>query len=138
MSTSFEEFVLSKVPSGEPPLPMATYNAEGDCIEFFISRKNFYADRIDDILTVYRSIETDEIVGSVIKGLRGFIDAILDRAPGFKIEVADGRIKLEHLFTARLWAKQEDPQGVIVRTYKELRRVAEEYDVETEFEDACA
>lgn len=52
--------------------PVATYDPDGDCIEFLARPDPFYAERIDDLATVYYSQETDEVIGSLIKGVSRF------------------------------------------------------------------
>ena len=53
--------------------PTATYDPDGDCIEFLARPDPFYAERVDDLVTVYYSQESNEVVGSLIKGVRGFM-----------------------------------------------------------------
>lgn len=113
--------------------PSAYYNRIGDCVEFIASPDRFYAERIDDLVTVYYSYETREIVGLLIKGIRGLCQQLTERCPGFAIEVQDGKVRLSHLLLARIWAsdiKQE--KTVRIRTYRKLVKVAEEADVDTE------
>jgi hypothetical protein len=49
--------------------PTATYDPDGDCIEFLAKPDPFYAERVDDLLTVYYSQETGEVIGSLFKGV---------------------------------------------------------------------
>jgi hypothetical protein len=134
-SKEFEQLVLSKVPSGETFQPLVTYDADGDCIEFLTSDQSFYAEQVDPLVTVYYDRETGEVIGSLIKGISRFLREVLERAPGFKIEIQDGRIKLEHLLTARLWSAAADPKGTWVLTYQKLRAVAERSHAEAEVDD---
>ena len=131
----FAQHVLGQVPAEIEFHPTADYDADGDCIEFIAAPDSYYAERIDTLVTVYRSQETDEVVGSLIKGVSKFLRDVLKRAPGFKIEVHDGRIKLVHLFTAKLWTEPLDPNTVPGITYRELREVAEETGTEVEVGD---
>lgn len=112
--------------------PTATYDPDGDCIEFLAKPDPFYAERIDDLVTVYYSQETDEVIGSLIKGVTKFCDEVVQKMPGFKIEVRDGRIKLEHFFLARLWSADLDPKAIPTLVYKKLIDMAEEAEVEAE------
>ncbi len=41
-----------------PPQATAVYDPDGDCIEFLARPEPFYAERIDDLITVYYSQET--------------------------------------------------------------------------------
>jgi hypothetical protein len=61
-----------------------------------------------------------------------FLRGVLQRELGFKIEIQDGRIKLIHLFTAKLWSEPLEPEAVPMKTYQLLRKVAEETGTEVE------
>ena len=52
--------------------PTATYDPDGDCIEFLAKPDPFYAERVDDLVTVYYSQETGEVIGSLLKGVSAF------------------------------------------------------------------
>jgi hypothetical protein len=52
--------------------PVAAYDADGDCVEFLAKPDAFYAERVDDLVTVYYSQETGEVIGSLIKGVSKF------------------------------------------------------------------
>lgn len=127
---AFATYVLGQVEEGRPFQPQVFYDQDGDCIEFLASNEPFYAERIDSLVTVYYGEETGEIVGSLIKGVKRFIEEITAKVPGFRIEVEDGRIRLEHLFTAKLW--YAEPREELVVTYKKLRDVAEKLDAAAE------
>ena len=43
--------------------PTAIYDPDGDCIEFLAKPDPFYAERVDDLVTVYYSQETNEVIG---------------------------------------------------------------------------
>src|SRR5258708_1690698 len=98
-----EEFaakVLEVMGEPGPFAPAAYYDPDGDCIEFFASPDNFYAERVDDLLTVYYSERTGEVVGSLLKGIKRLCGHLLKRLPGLEIEVKNGPIKLSHIFTS--------------------------------------
>jgi hypothetical protein len=124
---AFAEEVLGKVDPTASFEPQVLYDPDGDCIEFLASDDPYYAERIDSLVTVYYSRETGEIIGSLVKGVKSFIRKMLQKIPGFKIEIEDGRIRLEHLFTAHLWYLEARPENwdTEVVTYKKLRDVAE-------------
>ena len=117
--------------------PTATYDRDGDCIEFLMKPDPFYAERIDDLATVYYSQQTGELVGSLIKGVSGFCIEMTKQLPGFKIEIHDGPVHLEHIFRAKLWTSQSDPQGIATLIYRKLIDAAEDADV-TVKADLCA
>ncbi len=111
--------------------PTATYIPAGDCIEFVARPGRYHAQRLDDLVTVYLSEENGEIVGSLIKGVRKLCRQLTEKLPGFKINVEDGRVRLEHLFLAHLWSEPL-PSKVIERTYRKLIEVAQETRAEAE------
>src|SRR5436190_23109222 len=124
-----EEFaakVAELARSAGPPQPTAVYDADGDCIEFLSSPEPFYAERVDELVTVYYSQETNEIIGSLIKGASKFCNDILKRLPGFRLEVIDRNVRLEHIFLAKLWSTEHDSAGLATITYRKLIQVAEE------------
>lgn len=112
--------------------PTATYDPDGDCIEFLIKPAPFYGERVDDLLTVYYSQETGEVIGSLLKGVSRFCRQMLERMPGFRIEIHDGRVLLVHIFRARLWSSAQQPDGLTTLAYRKLIDVAELAAVEVE------
>ena len=134
-ATSNAEFAKRMMLLAKPAeqfVPTATYDPDGDCIEFLAKPDPFYAERVDDLVTVYYSQETGEVIGSLIKGASAFCQRILEKMPGFKIEILDGRVKLVHIFRARLWSSPPKPQDIATLTYRKLIDVAEESDIEAE------
>ena len=101
-------------------------------LSFSLSADSFYAERIDDLVTVYYSQDTGEIIGSLIKGVSAFCKEMTETMPGFAIEIKDGRIQLVHIFRARLWTSPNDAAGIRTLTYQKLIQAAEESDLETE------
>ena len=112
--------------------PTAAYDLDGDCIEFLAKPDSFYAERVDDLVTVYYSQETSEIVGSLVKGVGRFFRDFSKTNPGFKIVIEAGHVKMEHIFLARLWSSTQDRSALETLTYKKLIEVAGETEVEGE------
>jgi hypothetical protein len=110
--------------------PTATYDPDGDCIEFLAKPDPFYAERVDELVTVYYSQETGDVIGSLLKGVSKFCHEILAKMPGFQIEIRDGRVRLVHIFRARLWSCRFDPQEMPALVYRKLIEVADETEVE--------
>ncbi|HKB16325.1 MAG TPA: hypothetical protein VKF62_09670 [Planctomycetota bacterium] len=52
------------------PLPSGWYSREGDCVFFFNEDVPYRAERVDDLLTLYRALGSDRIVGAEVKGIR--------------------------------------------------------------------
>jgi hypothetical protein len=83
-TSDFAALVLSRVPEvsvGEFR-PLAHDDPDGDCIEFFLTGENYFAERVDALLTDYRGMESGEIVGSQIKGATKFLQRVLAENPG--------------------------------------------------------
>ena len=114
--------------------PTAAYDPDGDCIEFLAKPDPFYAERVDDLVTVYYSQETHEVIGALIKGVSRFCKKMLEKMPGFKIEIQAGHIRLTHIFLARLWDTENDPNDFATLTYRKLIDVTQEGDFEVEAE----
>ena len=73
--TSNEEFAKRVMLLAEPAKqfqPTATYDPDGDCIEFLVSPEPFYAERVNDLVTVYYSQESDQVIGSLIRNVSKF------------------------------------------------------------------
>lgn len=49
--------------------PFAIYNPDGDMIEWLNERVSYYAERVNEFITLYRSEEDDRIVGGCIKNI---------------------------------------------------------------------
>lgn len=134
-TTSNEDFAKTMLLLARPAeafTPTATYDADGDCIEFLAKPDPFYAERIDDLVTVYYSQVTDELIGSLIKGVRQFGEEVSRRNPGFRVVIEDGHIRLDHLFLARLWSLPAEPRTLRTLTYRKLLDLAKETVVQGE------
>ena len=131
--TSNEEFAKRMMLLARPAEqfePTATYDPDGDCIEFLAKPDPFYAERVDDLLTVYYSQETGEVTGSLLKGVSRFCKQMLEKMPGFRVEIHDGRIRLVHIFRARLWFSKLHPQDLPALVYRKLIEVADDAEVD--------
>jgi hypothetical protein len=133
----FAARVLELARPAEKFSPTAYYDPDGDCIEFLARPDNFYAERIDDLVTVYHSQETGEIIGSLLKGVTSLCEELLERLPGFTIEIQHGKVKLVHIFLAKLWASEVKPDDLATLTYRKLIDVARQTDVEVELKKAA-
>jgi len=130
---SNEEFAKRMMLLAEPDesfKPTATYDSDGDCIEFLASPDPFYAERVDDLVTVYYSQVTDQVIGSLIKGVSEFCSRLLETMPGFQIEIGGRRVKLRHIFLARLWSSSFAPRDIPTLAYKKLIAISQDTEVE--------
>jgi hypothetical protein len=135
--TSNDEFAKRLLLLGRPGeqfTPTASYDPDGDCIEFLAKPDPFFAERIDELVTVYYSQDTGEVIGSLIKGVSKFCREVLERAPGFRVSIEDGPVHLEHLFLAWLWMKRSDPQDLVTLAYRRLIDVARQAGARVEGE----
>jgi hypothetical protein len=133
--TSNSEFARRMMLLAQPAsefAPTATYDSDGDCIEFLAKPDPFYAERIDDLVTVYYSQETGEVVGSLIKGVSKFCRDVLEKMPGFQIEIQDGPIRLKHIFLVRMWSEPHGREDMVTLTYRKLIAVSSDTVVEGE------
>jgi hypothetical protein len=113
--------------------PSATYDPDGDCIEFMFAPDDFYAERIDDILTVYYSRVTGELIGSLVKN----ISAIKQKHPCvYAISVEDGKVQLRHLLVAAAGVLDLDQSQLLI--YRKLVKAAEESHAEAELCESSA
>ena len=131
-SSEFARQMMSLASPTDRFEPTATFDPDGDCIEFLAKPDPFYADRVDDLVTVYYSQETNEVIGSLLKGVSTFCKRLSATMPGFAIEIRDGRVRLVPMLRAQLWGSSWKSGDLKTVTYEKLIRVAEETDVETE------
>jgi len=68
------DFLEATDPQGFEPKPF--YSPEGDALTFFVADRDHYAERVDELLTVFLDMETDELVGWKIKGIRRLITVL--------------------------------------------------------------
>ena len=67
---------------GEPESfePFAFYSSAGDLVECFFTSEPYYGEWINPHLTIYRSDETDEIIGFVIENAKRFCSSSATKA----------------------------------------------------------
>jgi len=81
---------------GFNPLPF--YSKAGDFVTHFFRDEECYADRLDDLLTVYLSLKDESFVGFKLKGVRVLCEKLGDF--GFRILDGQGKPMLGMLFLA--------------------------------------
>jgi hypothetical protein len=128
--TEFAKRMVLLARPAEQFRPTANYDPDGDCIEFLAKSDPFYGERVDELVTVYYSQETNEVIGSLIKGVSQFCREFQKKNPGFRIVIEDDPIRVEHLFLARLWSSTGDSKDIKTLTYRKLIEVAGETVVE--------
>jgi hypothetical protein len=69
-----EEHFLAHLMEGEPVFQAEPwYNPHGDCLVYKMANEAAVADRIDELLTIYRSAEDNRPIGFQIKGVMATI-----------------------------------------------------------------
>jgi hypothetical protein len=95
------------------------YSPEADTLEFVVKPGlEYYAKRIDDLVTIYYSDSTEESVGVLLTGLRRLLHKYTRHLPGLEVEVANGRVKVEHLLLIYLWVGSEDRYHMVVQAFQ--------------------
>jgi len=129
----FAKEVMKFARPERPFNPQVHYDPDGDCVEFFAEPDDFYAERIDDVVTVYYSRKTNALVGSMVKGVSKFYKTVLNKCPGLVIEIHDGRIQLSQVFRAYLWTQLPHSKDEIRRrVYKKIIECADQIQAEAE------
>ena len=92
MAQDLMTYLEGRESAGFEPHPY--YSPDGDFLTFFFRDDDHYAERVDELLTVYLSMKDGELVGCKIKGVR----RILDTLDKFGVEIEDGGLLLSFLF----------------------------------------
>ena len=76
------------------------YSASGDCVSYFVKDDRCFAERVDELVTVYHSMDTNELVGCKIKGVQRLLRTLGD----FGVSVEEEEIELGLFFMAAAMA----------------------------------
>lgn len=121
MANDLQEFLSTHKPKRFVPVPH--YFAAGDYLTFYLRNERCYAKRIDEILTVYRSMERDgEFVGCKIDGVR----KILETADSFGVKVDAGKFTLGFLFLVGMTLARGESQR---QYYYELKDIVKDVSI---------
>jgi hypothetical protein len=93
MADQIIEYLKENPPLGFHPLPF--YSAAGEFLSMFFEDEDHYAERIDQVLTVYRSMRTQRLVGFKINGARRILEALV---PYKEAPPEGGSVKMCWLF----------------------------------------
>lgn len=85
------ELLSNMEPTGESLEPI--YCRDSDAVHFFWSDVDYFAERVDDLLTVYRAVEDERLIGLKIKG----VARILERFNSLGLGLLDGQVSVEAL-----------------------------------------
>jgi len=113
-------------PPAETFQPCAYYGYEEDALMFYFRNDPDYARRINSRVTVYLSMDDNELVGCQIKG----VGRVLREIGSFDITITHGKIKLQFVLLAFMDSMLEGNETRDV--FREVVRRAKEEDVELE------
>lgn len=125
----YAKAVMKICGDSEIEFPAVYHDQDGDCIEVLVSAGPFYGERIDDLVTVYFSETTGEIVGCLIKGIK----KLLDKDPKTQIILHAGKIRLSDFFLVGFLTQK----AADLHMYQKLRQCVEQYNIETELLGCC-
>jgi hypothetical protein len=109
--------------------PAPHYFSTGDYLTYFFKNDRCVAERLDDLLTVYVSPVTKELVGCKIKGIRELFRSLRS----FGVVVSDGKVRLGLFFMLATKFTREHERR---ERYKELERLASDAEVDGELLEA--
>jgi hypothetical protein len=89
---SLTEFITANKPKKFSSRPY--YSERGDALTLFFKDEESYAERIDSLLTVYRSVKTEEVIGCEIKGVQN----ILKKLGSFGVNMESSKLNVSLLF----------------------------------------
>jgi len=119
METLIEHLKTTKL-KGFTPRPF--YSVEGDSLTFYFKDDESYRERVDDFLTIYKSIKTDKLVGCQIKGLPQAMKLLGD----FGLVIEDDSVRLGMIFIACMAA---NPVPEARKQYLLLGKMARETSI---------
>ena len=83
--------------------PRPFYSPDGDFLTFYFRKDDYYAERVDELLTVNLSMDTQELVGCKVKGVR----RILDTLGKLGVLVDDREVKMSFLFLSGAFSRED-------------------------------
>lgn len=125
------DFIRNLKPSSQPFKPYAYYGEEEDALKVHFSDEQDYAKRLNSRVTVYLSMETDEIVGVQIKN----VCHVLEDIGSYDIAIKHGKLELQMLFIAlrgEIIEREEDREF-----FRKLGTKASEAGIKMDVPTAC-
>lgn len=92
MAQDLDDYLQTHEPQGFRPVPH--YFAQGDFVSYYFRNDPCYAERVDDLLTVFLTFDTKELVGCKVKGVK----QILRTAGDFGVSLDDGDVRMGMFF----------------------------------------
>lgn len=129
-SEDLMEFVAQHKGNGEFQ-PYAYYGAEEDAITIYFKGDADYSRRCNSRVTVFFSLDGDELVGCRIKSLRH----VLDDIGWFDLTLKHGRVRVDLLFLALRGEFADEPE--LRALYRRLGQEVSKTGVEVEVPETC-
>jgi hypothetical protein len=117
MAADLMEYLKTHPPLGFRPVPH--YFPQGDFVTYYFRNEPSYAERVDDLLTVYLTFDTKELVGCKIKGVKH----ILQTAGDLGVSLDDGLVRLGMFFFVGASLAKDEAQRT---RYDQIGRQAKE------------
>lgn len=121
MADELMHYLESTQPQGFEPRPY--YGAEEDSLTFYFDPAESYARRMDDLLTLFLALESNDLVGCQVKGVRNKLKRLGD----FGIHIQHGKIRLGIFFHLLAYFAEKPEQR---DRYLDLGRRAKDVEVE--------
>jgi hypothetical protein len=112
--------LLKENPPAKQFVPYCYLSQQADALTAYFEGDADYSERLNDHITLYRSLETNEIVGCRVKG----ISSLIADLPNY-IRVNDGDVELSVLFFAYRGCAVGDER----KTMNDLARAAAERNI---------
>jgi hypothetical protein len=128
MAQNLEEYLEANRPRGFRGVPH--YFAQGDFVTYYFRNDPCYAERVDDLLTVFLTFDSNEVVGCKIKGVKH----ILRTAGNFGVALDDGDVRLGMFFFVGAALAKDDAQR---SRYEQIGAKAKEAIVDRKELDAA-
>ena len=121
MEQTLNDYLKTHPPQGFRAVPH--YFPVGDYVTYYFRDERCYEERVDDLLTVYLSMTTNEVVGCKIKGVKH----ILRTAGEFSVTLPGGPQKLGFFFFVGASMSRGEPQQ---KRYLEVARHAKDAELQ--------
>ena len=99
----FKKYISENKPPPFSPRPL--YVAEADSVLFFIDDSDYFAQRVDELLTVFLRVEGESLAGLEVKGVKH----LLSKLPSFGVTE---NVDIQLIFAAYLLNKRLDAENV--------------------------
>ena len=121
MAKDLVEHIRARTPKSFKP--STTYGANEDSLVFYFREDEAHEDRIDELLTLYRANDSEDVVGCQVKGIRHRLDGL----GKFGVVIKGEAMKLDLLFHLLAYTVPDPP---VQTWYYHLGRQAKNRELE--------